>query len=78
MAALIFALTGTVAAEAIDSTVRGTRDLRSVLNEMPLSVIPKIQNSIYKRQQTKKAFVAAVSLAVSDPILFVLIRVLVS
>ncbi len=78
MAALIFALTGTVAAEAMDPTVRGTRDLRSVLNEMPLSVIPKIRNSIYRRQQTKKAFVAAISLIVSVPILFVLIRVLVS
>jgi succinoglycan biosynthesis transport protein ExoP len=78
MAALIFALTGTVAAEAVDPTVRGTRDLRSVLSEMPLSVIPKIQNSIYRRQQTKKAFVAVVSLVVSVPILFVLIRALVN
>ncbi len=78
MAALIFALTGTVAAEAVDSTVRGTRDLRSVLSEMPLSVIPKIQNSIYRRQQTKKAFVAVVSLVVSVPILYVLIRALVN
>jgi uncharacterized protein involved in exopolysaccharide biosynthesis len=78
MAALIFALTGTVAAEAVDPTVRGTRDLRSVLSEMPLSVIPKIQNSIYRRQQTKKAFVAVVSLVVSVPILYVLIRALVN
>jgi polysaccharide biosynthesis transport protein len=78
MAALIFALMGTVAAEAADPTVRGTRDLRSVLNEMPLSVIPKIQNSIYRRQQTKKAFVAVVSLVISVPVLFLLIRALVN
>jgi uncharacterized protein involved in exopolysaccharide biosynthesis len=78
VAASLFALMGAVAAESVDPTVRGTRDLRTVFSEMPLSVIPKIQNSIYKRQQSKKALVAVVSLVVGVPILFVVIRLLVT
>ena len=68
--AIIVGLMSTVLAEGLDSSVRGARDIRAALNEMPLSAIPKIRNSISKRRRYRQATVAAISLLVGVPALY--------
>ena len=75
--ALVVGLMGIVAAEAVDRTVRGTRDLRGVFSELPLSVIPTIRNSVYKREQSKRLIVAAASLGAGVPILYIIVKLIV-
>jgi uncharacterized protein involved in exopolysaccharide biosynthesis len=75
--AIVVGLMGTVLAEALDSSVRGARDIRIGLNETPLSAIPKIRNSISKRRRSRQAAVAAVSLLVGVPVLYFLVLLVV-
>ena len=70
IAAIVVGLMSTVMAEGLDSSVRGARDVRAALNEMPLSAIPKIRNSISKRRRFRQATVAAISLLVGVPVLY--------
>lgn len=44
--AFVIALTATVAVEAMDQTVRGSRDVRDILSISPLASVPMITNSI--------------------------------
>lgn len=50
--ALIIGLTGTVAREALDQTVRGGRDVRDLLAVAPLVAVPSIRNSVALRRRT--------------------------
>lgn len=50
--ALIIGLTGTVAREALDQTVRGGRDVRDLLAVAPLVAVPRIRNSVAQRRRT--------------------------
>jgi len=75
--AIVVGLMGTLLSEALDSTVRGTRDIRIGLSETPLSAIPKIRNSISKRRRSRQAAVAAVSLLVGIPVLYLLVLLVV-
>ena len=77
IAAIIVGLMGTVTAEALDSTVRGARDIRIGLNETPLSSIPKINNSLSRRRRFRQAAVAGVSMLVGVPVLYVLVLMVV-
>ncbi len=77
IAALMVALMGTVVAEAVDPTVRGGRDVRTAMNEMPLSIIPKIRNSSSRRQRSRQAILALSSLLVGVPVLYLLVRMVV-
>jgi protein tyrosine kinase modulator len=51
MLALLLSLTAVVVAESVDQTVRGSRDVRRVLDLSPLGVIPEIQDAITSRRQ---------------------------
>lgn len=75
--ALVVAVMGTLMAEAMDPTVRGARDIRAALNESPLSVIPKIKNTVSKRKQSRQAMAAVTSLVAGIPLLYLLIRLVV-
>ena len=44
-------LTSVVVAESVDQTVRGSRDIRRVLDMAPLGVIPQIQDAVTARRQ---------------------------
>lgn len=68
--AIVVGLMGAVLAEGMDSSVRGARDIRVALNETPLSVIPRIRNSVSRRQRIRQATVAAISLLVGVPALY--------
>ena len=64
VAAVILALSATIAAEALDPKVRGARDVRDLLAVSPLVAIPTIRNSRSKRKGAWR-FVAAGATAVA-------------
>ena len=51
MLAILLSLTAVVVAESVDQTVRGSRDVRRVLDLSPLGVIPEITDAIVARRQ---------------------------
>ena len=51
MLAILLSLSAVVVAESVDQTVRGSRDVRRVLDLAPLGVIPEIQDAIAARRQ---------------------------
>ena len=51
MLAILLGLTAVVIAEAVDQTVRGSRDIRRVLALSPLGVIPEIQDAATARRE---------------------------
>jgi protein tyrosine kinase modulator len=50
MLAILLSLTAVVLAESVDQTVRGSRDVRRVLDVAPLGVIPEIQDAVTSRR----------------------------
>lgn len=76
IAAALIGLTAAIIAETVDPTVRGTSDLRRILNVTPLATIPEIETAesiaVAKRQTT--AFVATV--AGGALVLFFVVRLL--
>jgi polysaccharide biosynthesis transport protein len=74
---LVVGLMAAVLAEALDSSVRGSRDIRAGMNETPLSVIPKIGNSLSKRRRYRQATVAAISLLIGVPALYFVVLLVV-
>jgi uncharacterized protein involved in exopolysaccharide biosynthesis len=50
MLAVLLSLTAVVVAESVDQTVRGSRDVRRVLDLSPLGVIPEIQDAVSARR----------------------------
>jgi len=77
IASIVVAFMCVIVAEAVDPSVRGARDIRLALNELPLSAIPKIRNAAWARRRSRQAAVAGISLLVGAPALFVLIRFVV-
>jgi uncharacterized protein involved in exopolysaccharide biosynthesis len=64
--AVILSLSSVVVAESIDQTVRGSRDIRRVLDLAPLGVIPDIQDaSTARRQRWRMVTLTACVLVVS-------------
>lgn len=61
VAAVVLALTVTVAAEALDPKVRGARDVRDLLQVSPLVAIPAIRNSRSRRRRAWRFVTAAAS-----------------
>jgi succinoglycan biosynthesis transport protein ExoP len=51
MLAILLSLSAVVVAESVDQTVRGSRDIRRVLDLSPLGVIPEIQDAVTARRQ---------------------------
>ncbi len=51
MLAILLSLSAVVVAESVDQTVRGSRDVRRVLDLSPLGVIPEIQDAVTSRRQ---------------------------
>jgi succinoglycan biosynthesis transport protein ExoP len=50
MLAILLSVTAVVVAESVDQTVRGSRDVRRVLDLSPLGVIPEIQDAVAMRR----------------------------
>jgi polysaccharide biosynthesis transport protein len=69
----IFALTGVVIAEMLDTRVRGAADIRKTLGYAPLAVVPVIRNSLYWRERTRRLAVLGVTMLIATPVLYVLV-----
>ena len=50
MLAILLSMTAVVVAESVDQTVRGSRDVRRVLDLSPLGVIPEIKDAVAARR----------------------------
>jgi len=61
MLAILLGLTVVVIAESMDQSVRGSRDIRSVLALSPLGVIPEIADSVTARRHRWQVMVLTVS-----------------
>jgi polysaccharide biosynthesis transport protein len=77
IASIVVGFMGLTLAEAVDPSVRGARDIRLALHEVPLSIIPKIHNAASARLRSRQAAMIVVSLLVVVPALFVLVRLVV-
>ena len=64
-------------AEALDQTVRGSRDVHSLLNVTPMAIVPEIHNSVFLQHRHHHLRLMATSLVLGIPVLFVLVRFVV-
>ena len=73
----IMAVMAGLGAEALDQTVRSSRDVQTVMGLNPLAVIPEIQNSVSSARRYKQMRAFAASAIVGIPALWFLIHFLV-
>jgi succinoglycan biosynthesis transport protein ExoP len=76
IAAALFGLTAAVVAESIDPTVRGTSDLRRILNVTPMATIPEIETADSQAVARRRVFGFSASLAGGAAVLFLAVRLL--
>ncbi|MDP9083623.1 MAG: hypothetical protein M3N50_07640 [Pseudomonadota bacterium] len=74
---MIFALIAALGAEALDQTVRGTRDIKSVLGVTPVAIIPEIRNSIFNKRRFRHLKTLAASMLIGVPALWIFIHLVV-
>jgi uncharacterized protein involved in exopolysaccharide biosynthesis len=73
--ALAIAFVTIVIAEMLDSTVRSSRDVQTLLNVTPLAVIPEIRSTTYRRWYTREARAIAI-FVMAAPLLFLVTHLL--
>jgi uncharacterized protein involved in exopolysaccharide biosynthesis len=76
--AFIFGLGAVVVAEAMDQTVRGSRDVRRVLAVAPLAVIPDILDAVSMRRQRLKVGLLATCTVLGSVIVVMTLRSLMT
>ncbi len=69
--AFVLSLSAVIAAESLDQTVRGSRDVRRVLALAPLAVIPRIQDSLTRRRKWRRAFALGFTMVIGGLIALV-------
>lgn len=74
--ALALAFVAILIAEMLDSTVRSSRDIQTLLKVTPLAVIPEIRPPHYRHWRTREARFLVTSLIAGVPILYFLTRFL--
>ena len=74
--ALALAFVAIIVAEMLDSTVRSSRDIQTLLKVTPLAVIPEIRSADYRHWRSREARVLATSLIAGVPILYFVTRLL--
>lgn len=74
IASLLVGLTAAIVAETLDPTVRGTSDLRRILNVTPLATIPEIETAESQGLARRRLAAFSASLAGGAAILFVVVR----
>ena len=72
--ALVLVLSSVVVAEMVDSSVRGSRDIRSLLDCSPLAAVPEIRNSVVRARRSRRIRVLAGSVLVGAPVLYLVVR----
>ena len=74
MLAIMLSFLAVVAIEMLDTTVRGARDIRSLMGSSPLAVVPRIHNSVYFQQRARKLAILTGSLVIGAPVLYLMVR----
>ena len=74
MLAILLSLTAVVVAESVDQTVRGSRDVRRVLDLSPLGVIPEIQDAVSARRARWRMATLTVCVVVASTASVVTVR----
>jgi hypothetical protein len=72
--AVIFSLGAALTAEAMDQSVRGSRDLAAILETAPLAIVPQIRNSTYMAGRRRRVMRLAACLLIGFPVLYGLVR----
>ena len=70
---LILAGVAALGAEATDQTVRGSRDVVSLLDVAPTAIVPEIRNSVYLARHRRRLAALAASLVVGMPVAYLMI-----
>jgi uncharacterized protein involved in exopolysaccharide biosynthesis len=73
-AATFLALMAALGASALDSSVRGTRDLVALLQMTPIAVVPIIHNAEFMRRRGRQLAALAAATVVAVPVLYLVIR----
>jgi succinoglycan biosynthesis transport protein ExoP len=74
MLAILLSLTAVVVAESVDQTVRGSRDVRRVLDLSPLGVIPEIQDAVTARRARWRMTTLTVCVVVASTAIVMTVR----
>jgi hypothetical protein len=75
--ATFLALMAALAAGALDSTVRGSRDLMTVLKMTPIAVVPMIRNAEFAQRRRRQLTAFAAAAAILVPVSYLVIRIAV-
>jgi polysaccharide biosynthesis transport protein len=75
MLAILLSLTGVVVAESVDQTVRGSRDVRRVLDLSPLGVIPEIEDAATARRARWRMAALSVCVVVASTAIVMTVRI---
>jgi succinoglycan biosynthesis transport protein ExoP len=76
MGATVFALMAALGATALDSTVRGTGDVHTILAMSPIGIVPYIRNAEFHRRRGRQIAALAASVLLAVPACYFLIRLL--
>jgi polysaccharide biosynthesis transport protein len=76
IAAFVLAVAAAVAAEMLDTRVRGSRDIRNVLQISPLATVPTFHNSVYVRRHRRRLAAFAASVIVGAPLAYLAVSLL--
>jgi polysaccharide biosynthesis transport protein len=74
IAATFLALMAGLGASALDSTVRGSRDLVALLQMTPIAVVPIIHNAEFVRRRRRRLTALAATTVIVVPVLYLAIR----
>jgi uncharacterized protein involved in exopolysaccharide biosynthesis len=77
IAGVVIGLFAAVAAELMDSSVRGSKDIGSLLGVTPLAVVPSISNSRMRIKSRREWSLIAAGAVIGLPLAFFLVRLLV-
>ena len=72
--ATFLALMAALGASALDSSVRGSRDLLTLLQMTPIAVVPVIRNAQFARRRRRQLTALAAATGAVVPVLYLLIR----
>jgi uncharacterized protein involved in exopolysaccharide biosynthesis len=74
MLAILLSLTAVVIAESVDQTVRGSRDVRRVLDLSPLGVIPEIEDAATARRARWRMATMSACVVIASTAIVVTVR----
>ena len=78
LAAVLVAFALAILSEAVDGTVRGSKDIISLLGVAPLAAVPEIRNSVFESRRRRKLAYGILGSGIILPAVFLLMRLLLN